>query len=106
MRSPPAQAADSANQAKSEFLANMSHEIRTPMNLILGTCQLLQRTELNDRQANLLNVLSRNGKTLLMLINDVLDLSKLEAQELKIRIEPFDLRSTCLKPCILRFYQA
>ncbi|MEL7223933.1 MAG: response regulator [Cyanobacteria bacterium J06576_12] len=88
-----AQAADSANQAKSEFLANMSHEIRTPMNLILGTCQLLERTSLNDQQSNLLEVLSRNGKTLLTLINDVLDLSKLEAQELKIRLEPFDLHS-------------
>ncbi len=86
-----AQEADSANQAKSEFLANMSHEIRTPMNLILGTCQLLERTPLNDRQANLLQVLSRNGKTLLMLINDILDLSKLEAQELKICLEPFNL---------------
>ncbi|MEM9946569.1 MAG: response regulator, partial [Cyanobacteria bacterium P01_D01_bin.36] len=88
-----AQAADSANQAKSEFLANMSHEIRTPMNLILGTCQLLERTTLNDQQTNLLEVLSRNGKTLLMLINDVLDLSKLEAQELKIHLEPFNLHS-------------
>ncbi|MEL7353389.1 MAG: chemotaxis protein CheB [Cyanobacteria bacterium P01_A01_bin.116] len=86
-----AQAADSANQAKSEFLANMSHEIRTPMNLILGTCQLLDRTELNSRQRNLLEVLGRNGDILLTLINDVLDLSKLEAHELKIQPEPFDL---------------
>ncbi len=88
-----AQAADSANQAKSEFLANMSHEIRTPMNLILGTSQLLQRTELDVRQQNLLEVLQRNGQTLLTLINDVLDLSKLEAQELRIESKPFDLLS-------------
>ena len=86
-----AQAADSANQAKSEFLANMSHEIRTPMNLILGTSQLLARTSLNARQQNLIEVLRRNGETLLMLINDVLDLSKLEAQELKIEKRPFSL---------------
>ena len=86
-----AQAADSANQAKSEFLANMSHEIRTPMNLILGTSQLLERTPLNARQQNLIEVLRRNGETLLMLINDVLDLSKLEAQELKIEKRPFSL---------------
>ncbi|MBE9062451.1 chemotaxis protein CheB [cf. Phormidesmis sp. LEGE 11477] len=86
-----AQAADSANQAKSEFLANMSHEIRTPMNLILGTSQLLERTGLNERQRNLLEVLQRNGRTLLTLINDVLDLSKLEAQELRIDCKPFDL---------------
>ena len=86
-----AQAADSANQAKSEFLANMSHEIRTPMNLILGTSQLLERTGLNERQQNLLEVLQRNGQTLLTLINDVLDLSKLEAQELRIDRKPFNL---------------
>ena len=86
-----AQAADSANQAKSEFLANMSHEIRTPMNLILGTSQLLERTPLNARQQNLVEVLRRNGSTLLTLINDVLDLSKLEAQELKIENHPFNL---------------
>ena len=88
-----AQAADSANQAKSEFLANMSHEIRTPMNLILGTSQLLQRTKLDVRQQNLLEVLQRNGQTLLTLINDVLDLSKLEARELRIERKPFDLIS-------------
>jgi len=86
-----AQAADSANQAKSEFLANMSHEIRTPMNLILGTSQLLERTSLNERQQNLLEVLQRNGQTLLTLINDILDLSKLEAQELRITCKPFNL---------------
>ncbi|MEM8505654.1 MAG: chemotaxis protein CheB [Cyanobacteria bacterium P01_D01_bin.1] len=85
-----AQAADSANQAKSEFLANMSHEIRTPMNLILGTSQLLERTELNERQQDLLEVLQRNGQTLLTLINDILDLSKLEAQELRIDSKTFD----------------
>ncbi|MEO0767981.1 MAG: histidine kinase dimerization/phospho-acceptor domain-containing protein, partial [Cyanobacteria bacterium J06649_4] len=61
------------------------------MNLILGTCQLLERTPLNDRQSNLLDVLNRNGNTLLTLINDVLDLSKLEAQELRVQAEPFVL---------------
>ena len=86
-----AQAADSANQAKSEFLANMSHEIRTPMNLILGTSQLLDRTPLDARQQNLVEVLRRNGDTLLTLINDVLDLSKLEARELKIESRAFNL---------------
>ncbi|EDX87397.1 PAS fold family [Synechococcus sp. PCC 7335] len=97
-----AQAADSANQAKSEFLANMSHEIRTPMNLILGTSQLLERTGLNERQQNLLEVLQRNGQTLLTLINDVLDLSKLEAQELHIDCKPFDL-GTLLKTTFANF---
>ncbi|MEO1094423.1 MAG: chemotaxis protein CheB [Cyanobacteria bacterium J06638_28] len=87
-----AQAANSANQAKSEFLANMSHEIRTPMNLILGTGELLSRTKLAQRQQDLLNVLQNNGKVLLTLINDILDLSKLEAQELKIESYAFNLQ--------------
>lgn len=87
-----AQAASSANQSKSQFLANMSHEIRTPMNLILGTSQLLSRTQLNQRQQDLLKVLRNNGDVLLTLINDVLDLSKLEAQELKIESYAFNLQ--------------
>ncbi len=97
-----AQAADSANQAKSEFLANMSHEIRTPMNLILGTSQLLARTNLDSRQQNLLEVLRRNGDTLLTLINDILDLSKLEAHELRIDAKPFALPEM-LRTMILNF---
>jgi len=88
-----ARAADSANQAKSEFLANMSHEIRTPMNLILGTSELLARSSLDDRQQNLLEVLHNNGQTLLKLINEILDLSKLEAKELTIEYKPFPTRA-------------
>ncbi|MEO1637603.1 MAG: histidine kinase dimerization/phospho-acceptor domain-containing protein, partial [Cyanobacteria bacterium J06631_9] len=85
--------AEAANRAESAFLANMSHEIRTPMNLILGTCQLLARTSLSERQSSLLEVLNRNGTTLLTLINDVLDLSKLEARELRIQSDAFALRA-------------
>ncbi|MEM7593201.1 MAG: chemotaxis protein CheB [Cyanobacteria bacterium P01_A01_bin.83] len=86
-----AQAADSANQAKSDFLANMSHEIRTPMNAILAVGQLLDSTELNDSQRGLLKTLKSNGTRLLTLIDDILDLSKIEARELKINSQPFEM---------------
>ena len=88
-----AQAADSANQAKSDFLANMSHEIRTPMNVILSVAQLLDMTELNQKQKDLLTTLQDNGARLLSLIDDILDLSKIEARELKLNSQEFTLET-------------
>ena len=84
-----AQAADSANQAKSDFLANMSHEIRTPMNAILSVAQLLDLSELTPDQRKLLQTLKSNSNKLLTLINDILDLSKIEARELKLDPQEF-----------------
>ena len=88
-----AQAADSANQAKSDFLANMSHEIRTPMNAILAVGQLLDLSDLNAEQRSLLQTLKANGTRLLTLIDDILDLSKIEARELKINPNSFEMKT-------------
>jgi signal transduction histidine kinase/ActR/RegA family two-component response regulator len=84
--------AEQANRAKSDFLANMSHEIRTPMNAILGFSQLVQETQLTSRQREYLDNVQAASKSLLRLINDILDYSKIEAGHLEIVAEPFDLR--------------
>jgi signal transduction histidine kinase/DNA-binding response OmpR family regulator len=80
--------AEAANAAKSEFLANMSHEIRTPMNAILGFSELLRTRIAASRERNYLDAISSSGRTLLTLINDILDLSKIEAGKLEIQMEP------------------
>ncbi len=85
-------AAEAANQAKSRFLANMSHELRTPLNGILGYTQILQRNGgLSHEQQEGLEVIRQGGEHLLMLINDVLDLSKIEAGKLELYLNEFRL---------------
>lgn len=74
-----AEIADAANRSKSTFLATMSHEIRTPMNGVLGTADLLARTTLSDEQREFVDIMKESGKALLDLLNDILDLSKIEA---------------------------
>ena len=84
--------AESANRAKSEFLANMSHEIRTPLHGLLGMAQLLEMTPLTEEQKEYLAALKLSGKNLVSLINDILDLSKIEAGKITIEMNEFSLR--------------
>lgn len=86
------EAAETANRFKSEFLANMSHEIRTPMNAILGFSELLRNKIEGDKNREYLKSIVSSGNSLLNLINDILDLSKIEAGKLELEYAPFDLK--------------
>ena len=89
-------AAEASNEAKSSFLANMSHEIRTPLNGILGMAQVLKHEILSPSQIEAVQMILESGKTLMALLNDVLDLSKIEAGKLNIEQTDGDLRDTFL----------
>ncbi|MCF8380738.1 MAG: PAS domain S-box protein [Bacteroidales bacterium] len=86
--------AEKANQAKTEFLANMSHEIRTPMNAILGFSESLYHKIEDEQHKKMLNSILNSGKGLLAIINDILDMSKIEAGKLKVELLPIDINST------------
>jgi signal transduction histidine kinase/DNA-binding response OmpR family regulator len=87
--------ADRRSQEKTVFLANISHEIRTPMNAILGFGELLETGQLNEKQRDYLQSIRRSASSLLQLINDMLDVSKIEAGVLELHPEPSDPREMC-----------
>lgn len=86
-----AETAAAANEAKSEFLATMSHEIRTPMNGVIGMADLLSKTPLNAEQSEYLNAIRSSGQNLVSIVNDILDLSKIEAHKMSLEKRMFNL---------------
>ncbi|MBF0523622.1 MAG: PAS domain S-box protein [Deltaproteobacteria bacterium] len=91
--------AEAANRAKSDFLANMSHDLRTPLNGIIGSSILLFDTGLTTEQRDYVKIIGTSGEVLLEMINDILDISKIEAGKMDLETVPFDLRTLVFHSC-------
>ncbi len=96
------EAAETASRVKSEFLAVISHEIRTPLNGVMAMADLLLETELNEEQKDYAETIHKSGAALLFILNNILDLTKIESGKMELAKEPFDLRS-CLEETVHMF---
>lgn len=88
-----------AAAAKSDFLSNMSHEIRTPLNGVLAVSEVLARTPLDDRQGEMVRLISTSGRTLLRVMDDLVEFSRLEGDDIQVDIRPFELEETLRNTC-------
>ena len=100
------ESAEQANRSKNIFLASMSHDIRTPMNAIIGLADVLSKTGLNKDQSQYVEIINTSAQSLLSLINDIMDFSKIEANQLELEVISFDLRQVMDDCADLIFFQA
>jgi signal transduction histidine kinase/CheY-like chemotaxis protein len=98
--------ADKSAGIKEQFLANMSHEIRTPINAVVGFSNLLQKTPLQSDQKQFVDLIQSSGENLLAVVNDILDISKLEAGMMRISKNPFSIRDTCMSREMIFYHKA